>query len=140
MARSARNAQRVTNHTKGYDMTWDELLRRDDLVGGELETQEGKDIYRGPIKTIRQDGDTVTFFLAWLATMRPRETVWHKSSRDAHVTFNTKDITLRLHGSTRDGELIQLVGGSGMIIPEGDPRRLDPANVRGLVPPPIAQA
>lgn len=120
-------------------MTWEELLKRGDIVGGDLETQEGKDLYRGPIKSIRQDGKFVFFTLEWVATMRPGETVWHKSAREnGEISVNTKKVTLQRCGQTRDGWFLILTG-LGAIFPKGEDK-LDPAEVRGLNQQPIAQA
>lgn len=37
-------------------MTWEDVLARDDIVGGDIETQEGNCVYRGPISAIRMEG------------------------------------------------------------------------------------
>ena len=50
-------------------MEWQDVLKRDDIVGGELETQEDDDIYRGPIKSIELKEDVVYIELEWCATM-----------------------------------------------------------------------
>ncbi|TSC84878.1 MAG: hypothetical protein G01um101413_262 [Parcubacteria group bacterium Gr01-1014_13] len=50
-------------------MKWQDVLKRNDIVGGELETQEDNDIYRGPIKSIELKEGVVYIELEWCATM-----------------------------------------------------------------------
>jgi hypothetical protein len=40
-------------------MKWSDVLARDDLVGGQIETEESGDLYRGPIDSIEKRGGTI---------------------------------------------------------------------------------
>ena len=50
-------------------MTWEDVLKRDDIVDGDIETQEDGDIYRGPISSIRLENGRVRIESPWTARM-----------------------------------------------------------------------
>ncbi len=51
-------------------MTWEELLSRDDIVGGELQINEGGNTCRGPISEIFSCEDIFFFTLSWVAEVK----------------------------------------------------------------------
>lgn len=58
-------------------MRWIDLVQRDDLVGGDIETQEDGEVFRGPIKSVTLEGDCLVIDTEWLALKQPGKTGWH---------------------------------------------------------------
>jgi len=55
-------------------LSWKQVLERDDLVGGDIETQEqvprsGYLVYRGPIKEIKEVNDEIQVHTEWVALL-----------------------------------------------------------------------
>ncbi|MFZ2484464.1 MAG: hypothetical protein WAX80_02925 [Minisyncoccia bacterium] len=50
-------------------MRWEDVLKRDDIVGGDIETQEDGSIYRGPLSGIKMENGLVHFESPWIAQM-----------------------------------------------------------------------
>ena len=110
-------------------MTWDEILKRDDLVGGDLETQEDGDVYRGPLEKIERQGDMIRFSSPWTARMLGSQPgsweKWHITSCSVTADVKPQDIG--------DGRICFTMPflGHGVIFPKGG-SKLDPAKVKGL--------
>ena len=109
-------------------MKWEDVLQRDDIVGGDLETQEDGRVYRGPISSIRIEGEMVYFRSPWTARMNADGT-WEKW----HITgcgTNTKMCPPNDIGEGRVQFSMPMLG-FGVIFPKGG-SKLDPSKVKGL--------
>ena len=59
-------------------LTWNEVLKREDLIGGDIESIEDGVVYRGPLAEIKEDDDTVLFISAWCARLNSETMEWEK--------------------------------------------------------------
>ncbi len=50
-------------------MKWEEVIKRDDIVGGEIEIQDGAYVYRGPIESIAIVDGYVRISTKWTARL-----------------------------------------------------------------------
>lgn len=114
-------------------MTWEDVLKRKDIVGGELEVSDGKHVYRGPISKIKiEENKRVCIELSWVAR-KPLKLgkswkKWDTKRVFVSIDFKPKDIGNGIiqFGITRKSySLIHPKGGS----------RLNPAKVKGLKMP-----
>lgn len=69
---------------------WNEVLKREDLIGGDIESQEDGVTYRGPLAEIKEDGNVVRFSSPWCARLNPETGEWE----NWHITssFASKDM------------------------------------------------
>ena len=112
------------------EMTWEQVLARDDIVGGDLETQEGGAVYRGPISEIKMEDSMVVFYSAWVAKMSmsaPGE--WEKWDITT-LRVNAELATPRDIGDGRIMFMMPMVGPAVIFLKGGS--QLDPAKVKGL--------
>ena len=110
-------------------MDWEKLIAEGKYIGGDGETQEGEDVFRGPIKEIKLDGEYVHIELEWCAKLRERQLPWRKH----HITktfFRTDMVTPRVDS---DGRVVIHISylGTTVLFPKGG-SKLDPAKVEGL--------
>ena len=117
-------------------MNWHDVLKRDDIVGGDVEIYEDDNLFRGPIKSITLKDGMVTIELEWCATVpipgRPGFWVW----RAIHVVVAllvSSTIEPRDLGDNRVMISAPALG-TWIIYPKGG-SKLDPANVAGLKVP-----
>lgn len=68
-------------------MTWEDVLKRDDIVGGDIETYENEDIYRGPISEILLKDGYITINAEWIAVMECSEFGKWKKGNIAQLIF-----------------------------------------------------
>ncbi len=61
-------------------MTWDDVLNREDLIGGDIESIESHVPYRGPISKIERQGAMIVFTSPWCARMNTETGEWEKWS------------------------------------------------------------
>src|SRR3989344_2081491 len=54
-------------------LTWDDVLKRTDLIGGDVESIEEGVVYRGPLGKIEADGDLIRFTSPWCARLNGSE-------------------------------------------------------------------
>lgn len=73
-------------------LNWSDVLKRDDLVGGDIESQEDGVVYRGPLAEIKEDGEVIRFSSPWCARMNPESGEWE----NWHITssFVNKDMVV----------------------------------------------
>lgn len=113
-------------------MKWEDVLKRTDIVGGDLETQEDDDIYRGPIKSIELKDGCIDIELEWCATMPapglPGFGTWQVN--DATSFSVPSEVTPQALSEDRLQINVPLLG-VWVILPKGG-SKLDPAKVRGL--------
>ncbi len=102
------------------------------FVGGDLETQENGSIYRGPVKSIELDKNTVRVEGDWTAISRNSGVSWDLW----HI--NTFSVALELLSKDGTGRLIAVLPmlGIAVFFPKGG-SRLDPAKVKGLTLPTV---
>ncbi|PLX25456.1 hypothetical protein C0580_02540 [Candidatus Parcubacteria bacterium] len=111
-------------------MEWQEVVDRDDIVGGDIECQEGGSIYRGPIKSIRIDDEGMVHFDSdWIAVLDPRGDGWRK--HDKTSTFVNGELIKPQ--DIGDGRVMAMIPTMGpiTIFPKGG-SKLDSAKVKGL--------
>ena len=111
-------------------LTWEEVLKRDDLVGGDIESHEGGDVYRGPLSGIRVEGDLVHFDSLWCARLADGVDGWEPWN------ITSSFVNMRYTNPIDIGEgrihFVMPFLGNCTIFPKGG-SKLDPAKVRGLV-------
>jgi len=123
-------------------LTWEEVVTRADLVGGDFAFRECGVAYRGPIKAIRLEGGIfLVVELEWTATMNPETCGWEKCElgsggfREKEIT-NTESYFVRGVSPENSGQwqIAFPISGTrewGVIYPKGG-NKLDPATVKGL--------
>lgn len=109
-------------------ITWDDVLGRKDLVGGEIESTEGGVVYRGPINKIERQDDMIVFTSPWCARSNPDTDEWE----NWHITssFINKEIPPQDIGNGRVLFRVPFLGPC-MLFPKND-SKLDPIRVKGL--------
>ena len=112
-------------------MEWKDVLQRDDIVGGDLETQEDGAYYRGPISKIELRDGLLYIESSWVARMVPGGGGgWEKWDVPFPFFVNPKDVSPQDIGEGRVMFNMPLLG-IGVIFPKGG-SKLDPAKVKGL--------
>lgn len=127
--------------------TWDEVLKRVDLVGGEVESYEDFKIYRGPISGIENSDFCICIELAWVAERDGSDLAWMKDEIGEEKDPNTQkwrknsDATIvKIYkggmcqpGLRKDGSVVfsLFLSGYCILYPKGC-RTLDPKLVEGL--------
>jgi len=108
-------------------IAWEDVLRRDDIVGGEIETQEDGDVYRGPIESIELKNNYVSIKCAWVAKRLEdgRWVKWHITASGVAAECKPNDI-----GDGRIQYHMPMLG-MAVIFPKGG-SKLDPTKVEGL--------
>jgi len=107
-------------------LTWDDVLKRTDLIGGDIESFEDGTAYRGPLSKIEVDGDIVRFTSPWCARLNGGEWEnWHITS-----SFVNKDIPPHYIGGGRVSFSVPFLG-TCVIFPKND-SKLDAQKVKGL--------
>lgn len=110
-------------------MRWEDVLRRDDIVGGDIEVQREGTVLRGPIRQIHLAGrGNRVFFETWW-TAKMVDGTWKNFSPFAS-SFSAADAPPREIGDGCIQFNTQLLG-TGVIFPKGG-SQLDPAKVEGL--------
>lgn len=118
--------ERIRQMTATTALTWDDVLKREDLVGGDIESVEDGVAYRGPLAKIEADGDTIRFTSPWCARMNGSEWEnWHITS-----SFVTKEVPPQDIGDGRVHFSMPFLGAC-TIFPKGG-SKLDPHKVKGL--------
>lgn len=109
-------------------LTWERVLERDDLIGGDIENHENGDVYRGPLESIEIKNGQVFFTSPWTAKLNRETGEWRKWHINS-CSINEKS----LPGDIGDGRLQFNMPGLGMavIFPKGG-SKLDPKKVKGL--------
>lgn len=69
-------------------LNWTEVLERDDLIGGDMESREESEVYRGPLSEIKDEGRLVRFVYPWCARLNLETGEWEKC--DATSAFVSK--------------------------------------------------
>lgn len=117
-------------------MKWQDALKRTDIVGGELETQEGDGyIYRGPIKSIELKDGEVSIELEWCA--KKILDVRHNSDFERWRAHNVVSFSITAETTTPrelSGNRLMIrppMLGTWVIYPKGG-SKLDPAKVLDL--------
>ena len=113
-------------------MTWEEILQREDIVGGELESQEDGGIYRGPIDRIWMEDGLVHISSVWIARLLPGSSSWEKW--EANPFFFAPDMSSPQDIGQGRIHFDMPMMGHATIFPR-DGSKLDPAKVKGLVVP-----
>ncbi len=57
-------------------LTWEDVLRRENLIGGDIEYRCGGVTYRGPLAEIQEDGHCVCFLSPWYARLNSETNEW----------------------------------------------------------------
>ncbi len=59
-------------------LTWEDVLKNENLIGGDIESQEDGYVYRGPISKIEADATRIHFVCPWMARMDMATAKWEK--------------------------------------------------------------
>lgn len=116
----------------GKDVTWEQILGRNDLIGGELETHECGVFFRGPLAKITDCGETISFIRSWCAEREDGEWKKVEGNPPCIVTKEVQPQEQGTGGQPRVHFRLPLLGGV-TIFPKGD-RKLNPEKVKGLAP------
>jgi len=110
-------------------LTWEDVLKREDLIGGDLESQEDGMVYRGPLSEMKVVGDNIRFISSWMARMNPETCEWKKWH--INTLYVNKDMSKPQ--DLGDGRVFFQMPYLGVctIFPKGG-SKLDPARVEGL--------
>ncbi|MFA6554536.1 MAG: hypothetical protein WCS89_03435 [Candidatus Paceibacterota bacterium] len=108
---------------------WKEIAGRKDLVGGDVESIEDGNYYRGPIKNIKVTDQCVHFETEWSATRSKGSKEWVKHNIDGFVVDINR--TRPLIDSDGVVHFSMMFLGPVTIFPKGT-HNLDPAGVKGL--------
>lgn len=110
-------------------ITWDDVLKRKNLVGGDIESQEDGIVYRGPLTEIKDEGGVICFNSSWCARMNSSTGEWEKW--DITSSFVNKSAVRP--EDIGDGRIFFRMPFLGVctIFPKGG-SRLDPGMVKGL--------
>jgi hypothetical protein len=113
-------------------ITWDDLIRRQDLIGGDVEIWVGKEkIYRGPVKSLSVDGDNFIVDRDWTAERDRGVGTW-KVCATNRSTFPMQEIKF-FPGLTENGKIVFSVAGVCLcVINTVNHGRLSPSEVSGL--------
>ncbi|MFH1246236.1 MAG: hypothetical protein V1489_00480 [Candidatus Liptonbacteria bacterium] len=105
-------------------------MKRNDIVGGDLESHENGIVYRGPIESVDEQDGCISFRVVWKA--RCLCGMWVKHEPNVPICINKRIVFPVDIGGGRIHFAIPHVG-SATIFPRGG-NKLDPAKVRGLSP------
>lgn len=110
-------------------LTWDEILKRDDIVGGDIEIQVEGNVFRGPIKSIYREGKMVVIENRWTAKMMGDGRWARKRGYDV-CKVNALEVGPTDFGQGRIAFQAPPMG-MFIIFPK-DGSKLDPSKVEGL--------
>ena len=111
------------------EITWEEIAQRDDIVGGELETQEDGEIFRAKISKITLQDDYFIIESEWVAKMDKKAAGWILWQNQP-FPINAKFIKPSDIGDGRIAFTLPMLG-IAVIFPKGG-STLDPAKIKGL--------
>lgn len=125
----------MTTVTSRSTLAWDNLLGREDIVGGQLELDEATTTTRGPITKVFRGYGVIWFRRDWVALQTGIDQ-WHFVGSPFGPFVGTNE---DLGGSPQmqpDGTITFTIHtvGKGTIYPKGHPDRLDSDDVGGLLP------
>ncbi len=106
---------------------WQKILERDDLVGGEIETTEGGFAFRGPITSIKLEGNQIVVETAWTAKLET--TVWQICEEKHEFVIDADHSTPHEIGGGRIHFQMEAVK-YGTIFPKGG-SKLHPSRIMG---------
>lgn len=112
-------------------LRWEDVLERDDLVGGGLETQEDGSVYRGPITGIEIRDGYVHISTEWTAVLPGGQPPWRKLDNPSECFVDAELSAPRDIGEGRVHFVLPFLG-HGTIFPKGG-SQLDPNRVQGLL-------
>ncbi len=114
-------------------MEWPEIVAQDALIGSDLRVYENDDVYHGPIKSARMDGDRVVIETEWTAVLEISrcEGGWKMVPGFARLTaFDSTFVQPQDLGVGRIG--FELADSVGTIFPPGQ-NPLDPDAIQGFI-------
>ena len=109
-------------------LTWEDVLKRTDLIGGDIESVEDGVPYRGPLSKIEMDETMVHFFSPWCAYLDLQTGEWKKWNITSCSVI--KEILPVDIGGGRVCFSLPLLGPC-TLFPKGG-SKLDPTKVKGL--------
>ena len=107
------------------ELTWDEVLKRNDLIGGNIQTIKGGIVFCGPIGKIEEDGEFIRFTYPWCARMNGDK--WEK--HPVTTCSINKEVSPQDIGNGR--VYFSYLSGSCTLFPR-DHTNFDPNMVEGL--------
>ena len=118
-------------------ITWDEVLKREDLIGGDIQWFENGPVYRGPLSGIERREGRIWFTSPWFAKKMPDQK-WKnypgaKTVTAAEEGYQPKDMGDGTVQVTMFFALCTVL--TVTLFPKGSSQNLDPSEVEGLMPP-----
>lgn len=111
-------------------MTWEDVLRRDDIVGGDILMVEHGVSFQGQIVELGQEGNTALIRVSWCARRNRGEAVWRAVDQKPFL-FPLDQLILGDQPERRI-RIVTAFSGEGFFFPVGDHQTLDPYLVQGL--------
>jgi len=111
-------------------MRWEEVLARTDIVGGELETHEDGEVFRGPISKVLTGKGEIRFECRWMAKMDKKAGGGWKKWHIQHLQITADMSPPSDIGNGRISFNMPFLG-LAVIFPKGG-SKLDPTKVEGL--------
>ncbi len=112
------------------ELAWDEILKRTDLIGGDIESIEDGIVFRGPISAIREEGGQIIFESEWCAFMDPAGNAEWENWDTTSSSVNKKLVSPSDIGEGRVSFYVMMIGNTTLFPAGGS--KLDPAKVKGL--------
>lgn len=110
-------------------MTWEEVVKRPDLIGGDIEAVENGTPYRGPLASINVNGKGITFRSPWIAKLNQETGEWEKWNITS-LFVNAEEIKPNDAGNGRVLFHMPMLGHCTLFPKDGS--KLDPSKVKGL--------
>ncbi len=110
-------------------LTWDDVLKDENLIGGEIESHEGGTVYRGPISKIARSGEMVEIISPWCARLNPESGEWEKWDVNTSA-INPQYSTPQQIGNGRVMFSMMFIGTCVLFPKTGS--KIDPEKVKGL--------
>lgn len=110
--------------------TWEHILSRDDIVGGDIRHTAFGLTYQGPIRAIERVEGNILFHVAWVGQTETGRESWELLELPFTVEISTAHSLPRLHG---DGSIsFEDIYGDSVLYPRNDSRKLSSVLVKNL--------
>jgi hypothetical protein len=119
---------------KDHLLTWNEVLKRDDIVGGDIQIDQDGFLLRGPISSIKIENGYVYIRVFWMARIEINRLSIGLGEGLEYCIMNFYSVsadTLPTDIGNGRMSIVKPRKGVAIIYPKGD-KKLDPANVKNL--------
>ncbi len=116
------------------NLTWEDVLKRTDIIGGDIHIDDGGYIFRGPISGIKLEKGHIYIDVSWMARIEiSRMSIGlGKGWESCNMSFYRVSVST-LPTDIGNGRISLGVSSKefSILFPKGD-KKLDPAHVKGL--------